>query len=75
MVESFEDQEERVARQNATLRMWGKRNGLTEEQIERKIQNAHAARGSRNAALAVNAIMRKGGSRRRSRKNRRTRRR
>lgn len=65
-MESFNEQKNRENRQNATLRKWGLRNGLTNAEIETRIQKAHAARGSRNASLAINAIKRKiGGSRKR----------
>ena len=65
-MESFNEQENRERRQNNTLRRWGKRNGLSNAEINRRISNAHAKRGSRNANLVTGAIKRKMGAARKT---------
>lgn len=69
-MESFNEQANRELRQNNTLRKWGKRNGLSNAEINRRVANAHARRGSRNANLTVGAIKRKIGASRKTRRNR-----
>jgi len=70
-MEPFNQQVNREKRQNNTLRKWGKRNGLSNAEINRRIAEAHARRGSRNANLTVGAIKRKIGGSRKIRRNRR----
>jgi|LauGreDrversion4_2_1035121.scaffolds.fasta_scaffold431031_2 hypothetical protein len=70
-MESFNEQVNREKRQNNTLKKWGKRNGLSNAEINRRIAEAHARRGSRNANLTVGAIKRKIGGSRKIRRNRR----
>lgn len=70
-MESFNEQANREKRQNNTLRKWGKRNGLSNAEINHRIAEAHARRGSRNANLTVGAIKRKIGASRKTRRNRR----
>ena len=65
-METFNEQRNREKRQNNTLRAWGKRNGLSNIEINRRIQAAHARRGSRNANLTINAIKRKIGASRKT---------
>ena len=71
-MESFNERENRELRQNNTLRKWGQRNGLSNAEINRRIANAHARRGSRNANLAIGAIKRKIGASRKTRRNKRS---
>ena len=67
-MESFNEQANRELRQNNTLRKWGKRNGLSNAEINRRIANAHARRGSRNVNLTIGAIKRKMGAARKTRR-------
>jgi hypothetical protein len=70
-METFNEQQNREKRQNNTLRAWGKRNGLSNNEIKKRINEAHARRGTRNANLTIGAIKRKvGASRRTLRKKR-----
>ena len=70
-METFNEQRNREKRQNNTLRAWGKRNGLSNVEINRRIKDAQARRGARNANLTVGAIKRKiGASRKTLRKKR-----
>jgi hypothetical protein len=70
-MESFNEQQNREKRQNNTLRAWGKRNGLSNNEIKKRINEAHARRGARNANLTIGAIKRKvGASRKTLRKKR-----
>lgn len=70
-MESFNEQKNRETRQNNVIRAWGKRNGLSNNEVKRRINEAHARRGARNANLTIGAIKRKvGASRRTLRKKR-----
>jgi hypothetical protein len=65
-METFNAQQNREKRQNNIIRKWGKRNGLSNSEIQSQINKAHARRGSRNANLTVGAIKRKWGSSRKT---------
>ena len=65
-METFSEQQNREMRQNSTIRKWGKRNGLSNSEIQRRVNESHARRGSRNANLTIGAIKRKYGSSRKT---------
>jgi hypothetical protein len=70
-METFNEQKNRENRQNKKIEEWGERDGLSKNEIKRRINEAHARRGARNANLTIGAIKRKiGASRKTFRKKR-----
>jgi hypothetical protein len=67
-MENFNERQNRENRQNELIRTWGKRNGLSNNEIIKRVNEAHARRGARNANLTIGAIKRKIGASRRTRR-------